>query len=65
LQQPAMTTVTVVDINGRTVATIHDGDLTAGTHELTLDASALANGAYTIVVNADGAWATSAIRVAR
>jgi hypothetical protein len=65
LQQPAMTTVTVVDINGRTVATIHDGDLSAGTHELTLDASALANGAYTIVVNADGASTSSTIRVVR
>ena len=44
--------VTVTDVLGRTVATIHDGAIAAGQTALSLDASGLAPGVY--VVRAEG-----------
>ena len=63
LNEAAQATVTLVDMNGRTVATLHEGSLTAGTHELDLDASALANGVYTVVLNAAGQNAAMTVTV--
>ena len=63
LNDATMATVTLVDMNGRTVATLHEGSLTAGTHELDLDASALANGVYTVILTAAGQNAAMTVTV--
>lgn len=48
LAQPANVQVQVVDVLGRTVATLQDGRMSAGQHIVTFDASGLASGSYFI-----------------
>ena len=52
LDAPAEVRVAVFDALGREIRQLHQGPLSAGTHPLLLDASALPAGAY--VVRADG-----------
>jgi hypothetical protein len=42
-------TLTVVDVAGRTVGTIFDGSMAAGTQRFNLNAAELGNGMYTVV----------------
>jgi hypothetical protein len=55
----------VVDINGRTVATLVDATMAAGSHPLALDASVLAGGVYTIVVNANNTTVSTQVTVVK
>ncbi len=56
----ASASVTVYDALGRRVAVLHDGPMTAGSHDLAFEAGALAPGVYVIHVRvspeAGGAW---------
>ena len=53
------TSVTVYDLSGRAVQTVSSGDMSAGTHQLELDASALAPGVYfTSIQNEDVSMST-------
>jgi hypothetical protein len=58
-------TVAVYDALGRTVATLHEGALSAGTHPLTVDAGALAPGLYVVRAAGDGGATTTRLVVAR
>ncbi len=44
----------VVDVLGREVAVLEDGEMPTGTHRATLDGSRLASGVYLVVLEADG-----------
>lgn len=57
--------VTVYDLMGRTVATLHEGDLPAGETRLTLDASALASGTYVMRLETATGTQTRTITVNR
>jgi hypothetical protein len=66
LPDAADVTVEVFDVLGRRVATMAPGLQTAGEHAVTLDASALAPGAYAVRVRtADGATAAGRLTVLR
>jgi hypothetical protein len=57
--------VEVFDVRGRRVAVLADGTRSAGTHEATLDASALGAGVYVVRVVAGGAQAERQLTIAR
>ena len=57
--------VRLVDVLGRTVATLHDGLLPAGTARLGVEAEGLAAGTYLAVVEAGGARVVRPLTVAR
>jgi len=65
LAQPGLLSVRVVDMLGRTVATVVNGREPAGTQRFTVDASALPGGIYMVVMQADGFQATRQLVVAR
>lgn len=52
--------VSVVDVLGREVALLTDGPVTAGTHEVTVDASRLVPGVYVVRLTSGGAEAQTA-----
>lgn len=54
LAAPALVRLDVLDVLGRTVATVLDGPLGAGTHAARLDGAALAPGVYAVRLVADG-----------
>jgi hypothetical protein len=58
-------TVAVYDVMGRRVATLLSGELSAGSHALTLDASGWASGTYFVRVTANGRSETQPFRVVR
>ena len=53
LTKQALTSIAILDLNGRTVLTINKGLLPAGNHNITLDASKLNNGVYICSLRAD------------
>jgi photosystem II stability/assembly factor-like uncharacterized protein len=57
--------VTVYDVLGRAVATLHDGRLAVGTHGLAFDAGKLPAGVYAVRVTGDGFTATRRVTVVR
>ncbi|HEX8299792.1 MAG TPA: T9SS type A sorting domain-containing protein [Rubricoccaceae bacterium] len=57
--------VEALDALGRQVVLLHDGVLTAGTHALALDASALPSGVYVVRANAGDSVVTRRLVVAR
>ncbi len=57
--------VTVYDLMGRTVATLHDGDLAAGETRLDLDAATLAAGTYVVRLETPSGNRTRTITVVR
>ncbi len=65
LDAPRQATVRLADVLGRTVATVWDGPLAAGTHRLGVDASGLAPGVYLAVVEAGGGRMVRLLTVAR
>ncbi|GAB5535914.1 MAG: hypothetical protein Rubg2KO_21630 [Rubricoccaceae bacterium] len=65
LAQSGPLCVRVVDMLGRTVATIVEGREAAGTKRYTLDASALPGGIYMVVMQAEGFQAARQLVVAR
>jgi hypothetical protein len=54
LAAPAVVRLDVLDVLGRTVATLLDGPLSAGTHAARLDGASLAPGVYAVRLTADG-----------
>ncbi|WP_412060214.1 hypothetical protein [Rubrivirga sp. IMCC45206] len=65
LAEPARVRLWVVDVLGRTVLGLVDGDRAAGEHRVGLDASALASGVYVLVLDADGERLARAFTVTR
>lgn len=57
--------ITLVDAEGRTVATLHNGELSAGQHAVDLSNANLASGAYTLVLANNGAIATAPVSIVR
>lgn len=58
-------TLRVFDLLGRTVATVLDGEMDTGPHSARFDAGSLANGTYTILLQADGALIARRMTVLR
>ncbi len=46
--------LSVIDVLGREVAVLEDGEMVAGTHRATLNGARLASGVYLVVLEADG-----------
>ncbi len=65
LDGAAESRVVVYDVLGRQVATLHDGWLAAGTHELALDAVRLPSGVYLVRVEAGEHRFTEQVTVVR
>jgi hypothetical protein len=65
LDRAQAVTVAVYDTLGRRVATLHEGDLSAGMHPLTVNAGALAPGLYVVRAAGDGTVTTTRLVVAR
>ncbi|WP_420456279.1 PQQ-dependent sugar dehydrogenase [Rubrivirga sp.] len=65
LDAPRSARVRLIDVLGRTVATVWDGPLAAGTHRLGVEAGKLAPGVYLAVVEAGGARMVRSLTVAR
>lgn len=65
LDRPQAVRVDVVDLLGRTVATLHDGAVAADTHELRVSAAGLAPGVYLVRATGDGFSLTERITIAR
>ena len=66
LTRDAAVTVTVVDALGRTIATLHDGPLSAGSHTLAWDASAaLASGVYVVRLSGDAGASARRVLIVR
>jgi hypothetical protein len=58
LSRPARVSLRVFDASGRAVATLVDGDLAAGVHEVAWQASGVGRGVYFYRLEADGAEVT-------
>lgn len=65
LDAPGSARLRVFDVTGREVATLVDGFLVAGPHEVTFEAGALAPGTYLYTLEADGYVATRRMAVVR
>jgi len=65
LAAPTAVRLDVLDVLGRTVATLLDGPLGAGTHTARLDGASLAPGVYAVRLTADGRTATRTLVVGR
>ena len=65
LDAPSAVRASVVDALGRTVATVVDVRLGAGTHATSVDASAWAPGVYVVRLSAGDAVATRTVTIAR
>ncbi|MFM7774048.1 MAG: T9SS type A sorting domain-containing protein, partial [Candidatus Kapaibacterium sp.] len=59
-----MTEVTLVDMNGRTVATIAQADL-SGKQHFTLNTDAFASGSYTVVVKQNGSITSQSLQIVK
>jgi hypothetical protein len=58
-------TVTLVDLTGRTVATLAQGELNEGMYRYTVDSSLLSNGTYAVVVNQHGSMVSKLVQITR
>ena len=58
LENASEVSYTVVDLAGNTILEVNEGNVMAGTHEITIDGSALANGVYYFNMTAGGAQTT-------
>ncbi|MEM8559634.1 MAG: T9SS type A sorting domain-containing protein, partial [Bacteroidota bacterium] len=65
LPTASVTRVTVYDVLGRPVATLHDGLLTAGTHALSWMPERVGAGVYVLVAEAEGQRTTQQVSVVR
>ena len=64
LAEPARVRLSVVDVRGREVAVLHDGEA-SGALRATLDATGLAPGLYVVRLDVSGQVQTRTITVAR
>jgi hypothetical protein len=58
-------TIRLIDASGRQVAILHSGELAAGTTPVSLDASLLASGSYTVVAESNGQSATATVTISK
>jgi len=58
-------TISLYDLSGRRIATILDGEMTAGRHDITYDASALPPGVYLVRLATDSGTFTRRLVIAR
>ena len=65
LPQAGMATVRLIDMAGRQVAVIHNGELPQGTSTVNLEAANLATGSYTVVIESQGQTATAPVTINR
>ncbi|MBL0176923.1 MAG: hypothetical protein IPP94_16970 [Ignavibacteria bacterium] len=65
VSSPSRLSLRVLDVYGRVVAILHDGDSAAGRHTASFDASALPSGAYAIVLEIRGFAVTRIVTVLR
>ncbi|NBC87065.1 MAG: T9SS type A sorting domain-containing protein [Bacteroidetes bacterium] len=65
LQEAQTVQAVVYDVLGRAVQTVHDGPMTAGKNDLTLDASTLGSGRYFLRIEGDAFSTTESITVVR
>ncbi|HZH85778.1 MAG TPA: T9SS type A sorting domain-containing protein, partial [Brumimicrobium sp.] len=52
LKEASNVSYTVVDLTGKVVANVNEGNTMAGEHEITIDGSSFANGVYYLNINA-------------
>ncbi|WP_420455910.1 DUF1501 domain-containing protein [Rubrivirga sp.] len=65
LDAPALATVEVADVGGRTVRVLHDRALAAGDHAIAFDSAGLAAGLYLVRLRTPGASRTVTVTVVR
>jgi len=65
LREAQTVRATVYDVLGRVVQTVHDGPMTSGKNELTLDASTLGSGRYFLRIQGESFSTTESITVVR
>ncbi len=65
LQQRAHATVELHDMLGRVVSVVHDAQLDAGQHAISMDLGSIPAGRYTLVLRAGGGVAAQTVIVAR
>jgi len=58
LENASEVSYTLVDLTGKTILDVNEGNVMAGTHEITIDGANLANGVYYFNMNAGGAQTT-------
>ena len=64
-ENAGIASISLVDISGRTVATVYQGAIESGTSEFNVDASKTASGTYVMVVTIDGNTVTTPVTVAK
>ncbi len=55
----------LVDLSGKVVANVFEGNLSAGTHTIKLDAANIASGNYTLVLNSSNIVRTATVKVVK
>ncbi|MFN8368364.1 MAG: hypothetical protein U0Y96_14095 [Candidatus Kapaibacterium sp.] len=65
LQNAGATTVTLVDLNGRTVRELMNGDYAAQAYDVVIDARELSSGTYTIVVKQGAAISSQTVQIVK
>jgi hypothetical protein len=55
----------LVDMSGKVVANVYSGNLSAGTHNIKLDAANIASGNYTLVLNSNSIVRTTVVKVVK
>ena len=63
LAEAGVATVQLIDLSGRVVATLHNGELAAGSTQLELSAAQLATGTYTLVASSNGQTASMPVTI--
>jgi hypothetical protein len=58
LENASEVNYTLVDLTGKTILEVNEGNVMAGKHEITIDGSSLANGVYYFNMTAGGAQTT-------
>ncbi len=65
LQNAGATTVTLVDLNGRTVRELMNGDYAEQAYDVVIDARELSSGTYTIVVKQGAAISSQTVQIVK
>lgn len=65
LQGAGLTTINLVDLNGRIVRELANGELNAGGHDVVIDTRELASGTYTIVVKQGSTMNSQTVQIAK
>ncbi len=63
IPQNAAVTLTVYDVSGRRIAVLVDGQMSAGSHSVSFDASGLVSGVYMYTLESDGVKVSKSMRL--